>query len=155
VVGNSNGLLKMRLGTSSKDSPSRRTPSHGPRHKCVLHACKHHEIHFMDSSTMWNFHHVSRHAMLWFLAPEWAHQLLDAVLNAFTERPWDTEAFFIIPRVFQRDWGRVSKQIMEMGHYAATTVPDYGSNTDIPCIILHLPCYVHSLPTPRWMDQPS
>jgi hypothetical protein len=121
----------------------------------VLHACKHHEIHFMDSSTTWNFHHVSHRATLWFPAPEWAHQLMDAVLNAWTERPWDTEAFFVIPRVFQRDWGRVSKQILEMRHYAAATVPDYGTNTDIPCVLLHLPCYVRSLPPPRWMDQSS
>jgi hypothetical protein len=120
----------------------------------VFPICKHRQIHFTDSATAWTFRHVSRRATLWFPAPEWAHQLLDAVMNAWTERPWDTEAFFVIPRVFQRNWGRVSKQIVEVAHYASTTVPDYGTTTDIPCVLLHLPCYVRSLPPPRWMDLP-
>jgi hypothetical protein len=120
----------------------------------VMHVCQHRHIHFMDSAKAWSFYQVSRGATLWFPAPEWAHQLLEAVMNAWIERPWDTEAFFVIPRVFQQDWGRVSKQIVEVGHYASTTIPDYGNQTDIPCVLLHLPCYVHSLPPHRRMDLP-
>jgi hypothetical protein len=116
---------------------------------------QHRPLTFMHSSNAWSFHQVSGRATLWFPAPEWAHQLLDAVVTAWTEKPWDTEAFFVIPRVFQRDWGRVSKHIVELGQFAASTIPDYGIHTDIPCILLHLPCYVRSLPSPRWMDSPS
>jgi hypothetical protein len=57
-----------------------------------------------------------------------------------------------VPRVFQRDWGRVSKHFVEIGTFGAHTIPDYGGDTDIPCIVLHLPCYVCSLPPPRGVD---
>jgi hypothetical protein len=79
---------------------------------------------------------------------------MDAVLYAWIERPWDMEAFFVIPRVFQRDWGRVSRHIMELGTFTADSVPVFGLTTDIPCVILPLPCYVRSLP-PRRLDEPS
>ena len=61
----------------------------------------------------------------------------------------------IIPRVFQRDWGRVSKHVVELQTYPAATVPEYGTTTDIPCVLLHLPCYVRSLPPIRRLDTPS
>jgi hypothetical protein len=109
----------------------------------------------MNSISSWTFQDITRQSSLWFPAPEWAHQLLNAVVNVWVERPWDTEAFFIIPRVFQRDWGRVSKHIIELGLHPAADIPDYGALTDIPCLILHLPCYVRSLPPPRWMEPPT
>jgi hypothetical protein len=110
---------------------------------------------FMDSTTTWEFHRVSGRTTLWFLAPEWAHQLLDAVVTTWTEQPWHTEAFFLIPRVFQRDWGRASKHIQDLGLHAADIIPAYGGTTNIPCVLLHLPCYVRSLPQTRRMDIPS
>jgi hypothetical protein len=109
----------------------------------------------MPSTSQWEFQDVCSRATLWFLAPEWAHQLIDHFALAWTEHPWDTEAFFVIPRVFQRDWGRFSKHVIELGTFTATAILDYGANTDIPCLILHLPCYVHSLPPPRRVDTPS
>ena len=121
----------------------------------IASALQHHECIFMDASKTWSFHQVTHCATLWFPAPEWAHQLLDAVLCAWVETPWDTEAFFLIPRVFQWDWGQVSKHVVELGVFAAQAVPVYGLYTDIPCVVLHLPCYVCSLPPPRWLDQPS
>jgi hypothetical protein len=121
----------------------------------VASACLHHDCIYMDATKGWSFQQVSQQATLWFPAPEWAHQLMDAVVYAWVERPWSTEAFFIIPRVFQRDWGRVSRHILELGVFTADSVPVYGLTTDIPCVILHLPCYVRSLPPPRWLDGPS
>ena len=121
----------------------------------VLPECLHHECVYMDATKTWSFPQVSRQATLWFPAPEWAHQLLEAVVFAWIERPWDTEAFFVVPRVFQRDWGRVSRHLVELGVFPAASVPVYGLATDIPCVILHLPCYVRSLPPPRRLDEPS
>ena len=106
-------------------------------------------------SVTWAFQQVRGRATLWFPAPEWAHQLLDAVVSTWTEQPWDTEAFFLIPRVFQCDWGRASKHIQELGLHAAGIIPAYGSTTDIPCILLHLPSYIRSLPLLRQLDTPT
>jgi hypothetical protein len=106
----------------------------------------------MVATLPWSFHQVSGRSTFWFPAPEWAHQIMDAVVNVWEENPWNTEAFFIVPRVFQRAWGRASKHIVELGTFAAATVPDYGDGTDIPCVVLHLPCYVHVLPPPHISD---
>jgi hypothetical protein len=113
---------------------------------------QHNRCVFVESTTTWTHHQISGRATLWFPAPEWAHQLMDAVVNAWTEHPWNTEAFFLIPRVFQRDWGRTSKHIQDLGLHIATSIPDYGGNTEIPCVLLHLPCYIRSLPPLNRMD---
>jgi hypothetical protein len=117
--------------------------------------CRHQAIQLMDSLSHWSFGDVCRRATLWFPAPEWAHQLLDRLVSAWTEQPWEMEAFLLIPRVFQRDWGRVSKHVVELGTYPAAQVPGYAGHSDIPCVLMHLPCYVRSLPSPRRMDFPS
>jgi hypothetical protein len=116
---------------------------------------RHRHVHLMDCRASWGFTQVSGQATLWFPAPEWAHQVMDGIVTAWTEHPWNTEAFFVVPRVFQRDWGRVSKHIRELGTFASATVPDYGDLTDIPCLVLHLPCYVRSLPPLRGVDSPA
>jgi hypothetical protein len=118
----------------------------------LVHSVKrHHTVQYCDSRSQWTFQHVSGQATLWFPAPEWAHQLTDSLVTAWTEHPWDTEAFIVVPRVFQWDWGRVSKHFQELGTFASATVPDYGLHTDIPCVVLHLPCYVRSLPPSSWV----
>jgi hypothetical protein len=113
---------------------------------------RHHHVTFREGCSPWTFQDIIGHASLWFPAPEWAHQLMDSLVSAWTEHPWDTEAFVVVPRVFQRDWSRVSKHFQEMGTFTANTVLDYGLDTDIPCVVLHLPCYVRSLPPSRGVD---
>jgi hypothetical protein len=108
----------------------------------------------LDALAPWSFHQVSGRATVWFPAPEWAHQVMQAVVNVWEENPWNTEAFFVVPRVFQCNWGHASQQVQEVGIFPAASILDYGEDTDIPCILLHLPCYVHSLPFPSWLDQP-
>ena len=65
----------------------------------------HPAIQFMRGDVAWSFYDVIGRATLWLPAPEWAHQLIDMVLNAWAKHPWTTEAFFLVPHVFQRDWG--------------------------------------------------
>jgi hypothetical protein len=123
----------------------------------VSRAFRHyHRWEYLEARATWSFHHVSGRASVWFPAPEWAHQIMEAVVNAWEENPWHTEAFFVVPRVFQTNWGRVSKHIHELEIFPATAIPDYGEITDIPCVLLHLPCYVRSLPSSnRRLEQPS
>jgi hypothetical protein len=118
----------------------------------VLLYRRHSDVTFMTSTQTWTFRDVVGRATLWFPAPEWAHQLIDAVLNVWVEQPWTTEAFFLVPRIFQRDWGRASKHVMECGTVAPAGIPIYGTHSDIPCVLLHLPCYVRCLPLTRWME---
>jgi hypothetical protein len=79
----------------------------------------HHHLHGW-SLEPWSFYNVGGCATLWFPAPEWAHQLIDRLASsAWMEYPWMTEVFFVIPWVFQRDWGCVSKHVIERGTFAA------------------------------------
>ena len=69
----------------------------------------------------WTFGEVKGQGTLWLPAPEWAHQVIDMVVNAWIEYTWDKEAFFLIPRVFQWDWGRMSKHVVELGTHPAAS----------------------------------
>jgi hypothetical protein len=40
--------------------------------------------------------------------------------------------FSPIPRVFQRDWGRVSKHVVKRETFAARLIPDYGGSDQYP-----------------------
>jgi hypothetical protein len=118
----------------------------------ILPYQQHPHVSFMTSTQTWTFRDVVGRATLWFPAPEWAHQLIDAVLNVWVEQPWTTKAFFLVPRIFQRDWGgRASKHVMECGTVVPAGIPIYGTQSDIPCVLLHLPCYVRCLSLTRWM----
>ena len=101
----------------------------------------------MSNTSTWDFPTVNQHMTMWFPAPEWAHQLIEAVMNAWIEYLWDTAACFLIPWVFQCDWGWVSKHIVDLCLLPPLTILDYDS--DIPCVLVHLPCYVCSLPSPK------
>jgi hypothetical protein len=79
--------------------------------------CQHPAITFMNGLDHWNFCDVGGRATLWFPAPEWAHQLIDRLASAWTEYPWMTKVFLVIPRVFQHDWGRVSKHVVKRGTF--------------------------------------
>ena len=65
-------------------------------------------VRFMDSLGGWSFTDVANHTTLWAPLPEWAGQVVSSVMHAWIEQPWNTEAFFVIPRIFQRRWGRIS-----------------------------------------------
>jgi hypothetical protein len=57
--------------------------------------------------------------------------------------------FSSIPRVSQRDWGRVSKHVVKRETFPAGLIPDYEGHSDILCVLLHLLCYDCSvLPSP-------
>jgi hypothetical protein len=60
----------------------------------------------------------------------------------------------MIPQISQRDWGRVSKHVVERETFAAGLIPDHGGHTDILCVLFHLPCYDRSmLPFPSPVNQ--
>jgi len=107
----------------------------------------------IDSIKNWKFRQVANESTVWTPLPEWADQIISAVLNVWVEQPWNTEAYFILPRIFQRRWGNKSKHIRELATVDSREVPG-GHDSDIPVVILHLPCFVRSLPSPS-MDRAS
>lgn len=114
---------------------------------------RHRPLKPMDSLKNWRFQEVVHESTVWTPLPEWADQIILAVLNVWIEQPWSTEAYFLVPRIFQRRWGHKSKYIRELAIVDAREVPG-GQNSDIPVVVLHLPCFTRSLPSPS-MDRPT
>lgn len=106
-----------------------------------------------DSLVSWRFDEISDLCTVWTPLPEWADQVISMVLNVWIERPWFTEAYFVIPRIFQRRWGNKSKHILEVGVVEPWRVPG-AHQSDIAVVILHLPCFVRTLPPPS-LDRTS
>jgi len=101
----------------------------------------------VEAVSDWGFSTVAGKSTVWTPAPEWADQIISFVLDFWVEQPWTTEAFFVIPRIFQRRWGRISKHIVEVAVVDPNLSPG-GWDSDVPIVILHLPCFVRSLPPP-------
>ena len=97
---------------------------------------------------------------VWAPPVEMADGVLAAVLTAWTERPATTSAVFLLPRVLQRQWSRMSrflitvKPIIPEGSsakkdcfvYPDPAAPIYHR---LPIVILYLPLHVPTLPSVR------
>jgi len=112
---------------------------------------------YVDCQSRWTFAEVAGHASVWLPDPEWADQVISAVLDVWIEQPWHTEAFFVVPRIFQRRWGRKSKHLTEILLAKNPLSVPGAQESDIPIVVLHLPCYVRSLPPPSSsrLDEPA
>ena len=116
--------------------------------------CDPRQARFIDSLGPWSFSDVASQSTLWAPTPEWAGQVISAALHAWAEQPRSTESFFVVPRIFQRRWGRKSKRVVEV----AVVEPDYApgfAGSDIPVVTLHLPCFARSAPDPRLGTPPK
>jgi hypothetical protein len=73
-------------------------------------------------------------------------------MDCWVERAQETSAIFVIPRILQRDWGNLSKYILDMGTFYPTELPvECRFKSLIPFCVLHVPCFVRSL-APHRMD---
>lgn len=50
-------------------------------------------------------------------------QFMNAFLGYWVEAPTTTSAFFLIPNVYQHDWGRVSKHALSLGTFHPRDLP--------------------------------
>ena len=103
---------------------------------------------------------------LWAPPVEMAATILAAVLTAWTEQPSTTSAVFLLPRVLQRQWQRMSRFLrplrpLEDEHsphkrdcftFTDTRAPIYHR---LPVVILYLPTHTPTLPDDRMDPTPS
>lgn len=62
----------------------------------------------------------------------------------------------MIPRVLQRDWGYLSKHIVEIAVVYPKDLPSTCSIVShVPFVILYVPPYVRSLPPPDSLEPPT
>jgi hypothetical protein len=74
-------------------------------------------------------------------------------LDIWVEGPLTTSGIFIIPRIMQRDWGHISKHVVEVGTiYPSLLPPGVAYDSLIPFVVLYVPPHSRVLPALR-MDE--
>jgi hypothetical protein len=88
----------------------------------------------------WTWEQVGNQLSVWSPSPELAHQAITAFLDLWVEQSGTTSALFLIPRILQRDWGFLSKHVVELGVFDPRDLP-WGCRFQslIPFCLLHSP----------------
>jgi hypothetical protein len=108
--------------------------------------------HHSDLSS-WAYADIDQQWSIWTPSPEIARQAISHFLDYWVEHPWYTGAIFLIPRVFQRQWGHLSKSITELGIFQPRELP-WGARYESLIPFVCLVCYPHvrTLPKPEGME---
>ena len=106
---------------------------------------------------MWTWANVHDRWSVWFVSPELARQALVQFLAYWVERPLTTGGAFLIPRVLQRDWGHLSRHVVEWGTFLPYELPlACRFDSPIPFCLLVVSPHVRRLPDVRLdRDSPS
>lgn len=84
---------------------------------------------------------------VWMLEPHTARQAIGIALQGWIESPWSSQHVFVVPRICQRTFGRVHKQVRFVGSFILTTYP-------LPFLVFHLPPFTRTLPPDPGMELP-
>jgi hypothetical protein len=105
------------------------------------------------TTSPWTFSSIYGKLSIWIPAPEVARMALVKFLDIWVEGPLITSGIFIIPRIMQRDWGHISKHVVEVGTIYPSLLP-HGTAYDslIPFVVLYVPPHSRVLPALR-MDE--
>jgi hypothetical protein len=114
------------------------------------------QYHHHSGVSEWNWNTISQQLSVWTPTPELGRQAPGHFMDCWVERAHQTSAIFVIPRILQRDWGNISKHIMDLGTFYPTELPPACLfKSLIPFCVLHIPCFVRSLPPHRLDAAPS
>jgi hypothetical protein len=108
--------------------------------------------HVTDTSP-WTWDTIGTQLSIWTPSPELAHQAITTFLDLWVEKATCTAALFMIPRILQKDWGFLSKHVVELGVFDPRDLP-WGCRYSclIPFCLLYVPHYVRTLPPPPRLD---
>jgi hypothetical protein len=87
---------------------------------------------------------------IWFPPPECGRQYITHFLRMWVQHPWTTSAVFIIPRILQKQWGRISRYVEEMGVYHSQLLPHpLAFDSPLPFVVLRVAPHTDTLRKPR------
>ena len=78
---------------------------------------------FQTDSSNWNRSDMLQRSIFWCISPAFARQAILQALSIWIESPTDCGHIFLTPRIFQRDFGRLSKFVLYAGHYISLPIP--------------------------------
>ena len=79
--------------------------------------------------------------VLWCVTPGFGKQAILQALYTWIETPTKCGHIFIIPRIMQRDFGRVSKNVLYLGQYTDLPLP---FTLLVPFVLLYIPPFNRS-----------
>lgn len=83
---------------------------------------------------------------VWTPPPECGRQVIAHYLRLWVQAPEASHGIFLIPRILQRQWGRVARYVVEKGVYLPGALPDSCRYTShLPFVLLHIPPHTLSL----------
>jgi hypothetical protein len=96
----------------------------------------------------------------WTVRPSLGRQAMTAAVKAWVESPLDSQHLFILPRILQRSFGRVHKNIEFFGQHDPFPLPAFEAYLGLtPVLVFHLPKFRRQLsvtpcPDPDGMELP-
>ena len=64
-----------------------------------------------------------RQSVFWYISPAFTRQAILQALSIWIESPTTCGHIFLIPRIFQRDFGRLSKFVLYAGQHDSLPIP--------------------------------
>jgi hypothetical protein len=125
----------------------------------LLRQCGHYPwtpYHHHTGVSDWDWNTIFQKLSIWTPSPELGRQSLAYFMDCWVERAHETSAIFAIPRILQRDWGNISRHIIDIGTFYPTELPlECRFPSLIPFCILYVPRFVRSLPPHRSVESSS
>ena len=78
---------------------------------------------------------------LWCVSPSFARQAILQALSVWVESPTSSGHIFLVPRILQRDFGRLSKFVIYAGQYADLPLPFIPL---VPFVVYYIPPFNRS-----------
>ena len=99
---------------------------------------------------------VTGRLTLWTPPPETVRQVITSYLKRWVQTPFDSCAIFLVPRILQRHWGRITRYVEERGVYQGELLPDpICFSSHLPFVVLHIPCHRPTLRENRMGKSPK
>jgi hypothetical protein len=107
-----------------------------PSHKFTHHT----------GTSAWTWQSIHKRISIWTPTPELARQSICHFMDYWVEDACNTAGIFLIPRVLQRDWGYLSRHILEIGTYLPQALPNtLRYESLIPFVLLFIPFFIRRL----------
>jgi hypothetical protein len=119
---------------------------------------KQHEWTFYGDASDWSPTKVINRHGFWTVRPSFCRQAMMAAARVWVETPMATSHIFIVPRIMQRSFGRVHKNIQFLGQHDPKTIPGIPTHLClVPVLLFYLEPYSRSLASPgsKRVDLPA
>ena len=89
----------------------------------------------------WSQSSMIKKSVLWCVSPSFARQAILRALSSWVESPTNSCHIFLVPRILQRDFGRLSKFVFFSGQYIDLPLP---FTPLVPFVLYYLPYFNRS-----------